>query len=137
MGTVIYVYGKLPAQDIRRAERFYKEKLGLIPFAEANDHLFYEVQGVRFVIFPSSGAPSGTHDQLGLVVEDLKVEVASLRSKGVLFETFPGLTGEDGIMDRGSFKTAWFRDSEGNLISFAQNPPSLTTAPQVAGTTGV
>src|SRR5450759_1135047 len=111
MGKLTYIYGKLPAQDIRRAERFYAEKLSLSPFAEQNDHLYYELEGVRFIIFPSSGAPSGTHDQLGFVVEDLKLEVASLRSKGVLFQTYPGLTGEDGIMDRGPFKMAWFRDS--------------------------
>jgi hypothetical protein len=136
MGKLTYVYGKLPAQDIRRAERFYAEKLSLSPFAEQNDHLYYELEGVRFIIFPSSGAPSGTHDQLGFVVEDLKLEVASLRSKGVLFETYPGLTGEDGIMDRGAFKMAWFRDSEGNLISLAENPTILTLTPQVAGAAG-
>jgi hypothetical protein len=110
--------------------------LGLRPFAEQNDHLYYELEGARFVIFPSSGAPSGTHDQVGLATDDLRLEVASLSGKGVLFETYPGLTGQDGIMDRGSMKAAWFKDSEGNLISLVENPAVLTLAPQEANATG-
>jgi hypothetical protein len=49
--------------------------------------------------------------------------VARLQSKGVTFETFPGPPGatmKNGIMDRGSMKAAWFKDTEGNLISIAR-----------------
>jgi hypothetical protein len=63
-------------------------------------------------VFPSSGAPSGTHDQLGLVVDDLATAVADLRDKGVAFE--------GAIADFGEVKAAWFKDSEGNLISLAE-----------------
>jgi len=128
MSRLTYVYGKLPAQDVQRARRFYQETLGLSPFAEHNNHLYYEAAGVRFLIFPSVGAPSGTHDQLGLVVEDLRQEMADLRSAGVVFQTYPGVTDDSGIMavtrpgvDQGTMKAAWFKDSEGNLISLAEN----------------
>lgn len=119
-----YAYGKLPAQDTERARRFYAEKLGLRPFGERNNHLYYDVGGVRFVVFPSSGTPSGTHDQLGLVVDDLEGTLAELRSRGVAFEDYPGLT-EAGVATFGPMKAAWFKDSEGNLLSLAERPTML------------
>lgn len=117
------LYGKLPAKDVHRARAFFAQRLGLEPFGERDNHLYYEVGGAHFIIFPSTGAPSGTHDQLGLVVDDLEREVARLRSKGVVFEEYPALPGaemRDGIMRRGHMKAAWFKDTEGNLISIAE-----------------
>ena len=119
---VNYGYGKLPAQDIGRARRFYEEKLGLSPLREHNDHLHYEVGTMRFVLFPSKGRPSGTHDQLGLVVDDLASTMAELGSKGIAFEDYSGLT-DNGVATFGPMKAAWFKDSEGNLLSLAENPP--------------
>ena len=117
------VYGKLPAQNVERARAFYADKLDLTPYREHADHLYYEVGGTTFIIFPSAGAPSGTHDQLGLIVNDVESTVARLQFKGVTFEMYPappGATMKNGIMDRGSMKAAWFKDTEGNLISIAE-----------------
>jgi catechol 2,3-dioxygenase-like lactoylglutathione lyase family enzyme len=116
-------YGKLPAQNVARARAFYADKLGLKPYKEHADHLYFEVGRTTFIIFPSTGAPSGTHDQLGFIVDDVESAVARLQSKGVTFEIFPGPPGatmKNGIMDRGSMKAAWFKDTEGNLISIAE-----------------
>lgn len=127
--AVTHSYAKLPAQDTQRAREFYATHFGLEPFGESHGHLYYDVAGTPLLIFPSSGSPSGTHDQFGFVVDDLDAEVARLRSEGVVFEEFPappGATVRDGIMDRGVMKAGWFRDSEGNLISiaeFAQGSP--------------
>jgi catechol 2,3-dioxygenase-like lactoylglutathione lyase family enzyme len=63
-------YAKLPAQDIERARAFYAEKLGLAPYGERRGHLYYRAGNANFILFPSMGEPSGTHDQLGLVVEN-------------------------------------------------------------------
>ena len=121
--TFTEAYGKLPAQNVARAKAFYADKLGLAPYREHGDHLYYEVGGTTFIVFPSAGAPSGTHDQLGLIVDDMESVVARLRSAGVTFETYPsppGASMKNGIMDRGSMKAAWFKDSEGNLLSIAE-----------------
>jgi hypothetical protein len=75
------------------------------------------------MLYPSSGAASGTHDQLGFVVENVESTVATLRSSGVLFEEYeppPGAGATDGIMDCGGVKSAWFKDSEGNLLSIVE-----------------
>ncbi len=90
---VTHAYGKLPAKDVGRARAFYAENLGLTPFGEFAENLLYEAGGSTFIIFLSKGAPSGTHDQLGLVVDDLDSVVARLRAKGVTFEEYPAPPG--------------------------------------------
>ena len=116
-------YAKLPARDIERARAFYADRLDLTPFAERDSHLFYEVGGSHFMVYPSGGAASGTHDQVGFLVEDVKAVVATLRFNGVIFEEYeppPGASATDGIMDFGGVKAAWFTDSEGNLLSIVE-----------------
>src|SRR3712207_8014186 len=81
-------YAKLPARDVERARAFYVDKLNLSPFGEYDSHLFYELGGSHFMVYPSSGAASGTHDQIGFVVEDVESMVATLRSNGVIFEEY-------------------------------------------------
>ena len=116
-------YAKLPAQEVERARAFYRDTLGFEPVRGDERHLFYECGGANFLVFQSSGAPSGTHDQLGFVVDDVRSEVSKLQARGVEFETFeapPGCTFEDCVMDYGAAQAAWFKDSEGNLISIVQ-----------------
>jgi catechol 2,3-dioxygenase-like lactoylglutathione lyase family enzyme len=116
-------YAKLPAQDVERARAFYRDALGFEPVREHRGHLFYECGGSSFLLFPSSGLPSGAHDQLGFAVDDVEAAAATLRDRGVELETYeapPGCTFRDGIMDYGPVKAAWFKDSEGNLVSIAQ-----------------
>ena len=126
-------YAKLPARDVERARAFYADKLNLTPFGEHNSHLFFEVGGSHFMVYPSSGAASGTHDQIGFAVEDVESVVATLRSKGVTFEEYepsPGASATDGIMDFGSVKAAWFKDSEGNLLSIVEFAGGSPFAPR-------
>ena len=121
--SILQVYAKLPAQDVERARAFYAEKVGLEPVRELDAHLFYEVAGSQFLVFPSSGAPSGTHDQFGLMVDDIEQAVAALEARGVAFESYeppPGATRRGPTTDFGRVRAAWFKDSEGNLISIAE-----------------
>jgi mannose-6-phosphate isomerase-like protein (cupin superfamily)/predicted enzyme related to lactoylglutathione lyase len=116
-------YTKLPARDVERARAFYADKLDLMPFGEHNNNLYYELGGSHFMVYPSGGAASGAHDQLGFVVEDLESMVVKLRSNGVIFEEYeppPGVAATDEIMDFGGVKSAWFKDSEGNLLSIVE-----------------
>jgi catechol 2,3-dioxygenase-like lactoylglutathione lyase family enzyme len=116
-------YAKLPARDVERARAFYADRLNLTPFGEHDSHLFYEVGGSHFMVYLSSGAASGTHDQISFVGEDVESMVAELRSNGVIFEEYeppPGASATDGIMDFGGVNAAWFKDSEGNLLSIVE-----------------
>jgi catechol 2,3-dioxygenase-like lactoylglutathione lyase family enzyme len=121
---------KLPAQDLDRARRFYRDRLGLEPAEERPGGLRYLCGDTEFHVFASAGAPSGTFTQLGFEVADLDVTMRALRDRGVEFEDYdlPGLRTDGGVVhvdghypSKGSGELgAWFRDSEGNLISLGQ-----------------
>jgi catechol 2,3-dioxygenase-like lactoylglutathione lyase family enzyme len=82
------VAATMPAQDFERAKSFYSEKLGLTPVREGPGEAVYDVNGMEFVIFPSSGKASGDHTQMGFEVDDLDGAVSSLRDRGVAFEEY-------------------------------------------------
>lgn len=122
---------RLPAQDLNRARSFYAEKLGLEPVEERSGGLLYRCCNGFFALFASSGAPSGSHTQIGIEVTDLRAAVEALRARGLEFEEYdvPGLKTMDGIAEvAGHYPTkggkgelaAWFKDSEGNLLGLGQ-----------------
>lgn len=116
-------YAKLPVQDVARARSFYRDALGLEPHHEAHGHMRYDVAGTPLLLFPTSGSPSGDHDQFGFVVDDLDAAVARLTANGVELEEFPappGSTIENRVMVRPEMRAAWFKDTEGNLLSIAE-----------------
>ena len=113
----------LPVEDLVRAKAFYQQKLGLTPTREVEGALFYGGSGNSgFLLFPTSGRPSGQHTQMAWFVTDIAATVAELKRRGVRFEEydFPGLKTIDGVADLGYEKSAWFRDSEGNLLALGQ-----------------
>ena len=124
------VAGRLPAQDLERARRFYSEKLGLEPVEERPGGLRYVFEAGEFALFQSAGAAAGNHTQMGWEVDDIDATVSELRARGVMFEEYdlPGLTTVDGIADiEGNYPSkgtgergAWFRDSEGNMLGIGQ-----------------
>ena len=105
-------YAKLPASDIDRAVRFYRERLGLSPASQVPSHFFYECAGTQFLLYRSLGRASGTHDQMGWYVTDIEAEVRTLTSRGVQFETFdyPGNRWDGKIADNGYRRSAWFQE---------------------------
>jgi catechol 2,3-dioxygenase-like lactoylglutathione lyase family enzyme len=58
-------HATLPAADYERAKAFYAEKLELTPVSHVPGGAFYESNGTRFLLFPTSGAASGTHTSWG------------------------------------------------------------------------
>lgn len=115
----------LPCSDLQRAKSFYALKLGLTPSDEGPAGAFYAGRdGTRFILFPSSGNPSGSHSQMGFMVADITAEVRDLRQRGVQFEDydFPGFDKATGIADVGGTRAAWFKDSEGNLLGLVEGP---------------
>ena len=113
----------LPVEDLGRAKAFYEEKLGLTPTREVEGALFYEGSGHSgFLLFPTGGRPSGNHTQMAWFVKDIAQTVAELKRRGVRFEEYdvPGLKTIDGIADLGYEKSAWFRDTEGNLLALGE-----------------
>jgi catechol 2,3-dioxygenase-like lactoylglutathione lyase family enzyme len=115
----------LPCEDLARARAFYSEKLGLEPITESPAGMFYETNGgSRFFLFTSRGRPNGSHTQIGFRVDDIEGTVRGLVDRGVAFETyeFPGFDRDTKVATTGDVRSAWFKDSEGNLLGIVQLP---------------
>ena len=118
------IHTTLPAGDLERAKAFYADKLGLTPATETPAGAFYEINGSRFFLFASGGAASGTHTQIGFAVDDIAATVDELKQRGVQFEEydFPGFDKTTSISSVGGVQSAWFKDTEGNLLGIVQLP---------------
>jgi catechol 2,3-dioxygenase-like lactoylglutathione lyase family enzyme len=112
----------LPAQDIERAKAWYREKLGLEPVEEHEGAVIYRAGPGTFQIYPTQLAGTAQHTLGCWYVNDLEATVGELRDRGVQFEEydFPGLRTENGIAELGFERSAWFKDSEGNIVAIAQ-----------------
>jgi catechol 2,3-dioxygenase-like lactoylglutathione lyase family enzyme len=113
----------IPARDLARARAWYADKLGLATDQEEAEALLYRRGEARlFLLFSSSAAGTAPHQLAAWVVEDLVAEVAELRARGVQFEEYdrPGLRTVDGIAVTPVGKAAWFKDSEGNVLTMTQ-----------------
>jgi len=116
-------HATIPAQDLARARAFYENVLGFEPASIDPAGVFYEGRGgTRFLVFPSSGRASGDHTQLGLAVADIEAEVRGLKAAGVAFESydFPQFDAASSIATFPGTRSAWFKDTEGNLIGVVQ-----------------
>ena len=121
----------LPAHDIDRAKRWYEEKLGLTPLMDLGvSGQLYRTGGTLWLLYQTPSAGTGKHTLGGWTVPDIDAAMAELRSKGVTFEEYDmgdqGPTTENGVAkgpDGGA--AAWFKDSEGNILSLTQIPPGM------------
>ena len=121
----IPLHAVLPASDLERAKRWYSEKLGLDPVSEDEyGGLQYETGGGTFLVYLSEFAGTNRATAAGFQVDDFDGAVASLRANGVVFEDVDfgefGAT-VDGVisMPDSTDKAAWFKDSEGNILSLS------------------
>lgn len=115
----------LPARDLARARGWYRDKLGLEPVEEHDWGLIYRAGGTTFQLYPTSSGAPAEHTLGAWLVDDIEAVVAALRARGLEFEEYdlPGLRTEGGIADLGYERAAWFRDSEGNILSIGQLTP--------------
>ena len=112
----------LPVVDLERARKFYEEKLGLKPKeVNATDILYECGQGTMLYLYQRSQTKAD-HTAAGFSVDNLETQMDELRSRGVIFEEydFPGLKTENGVAMMGRIKSAWFRDTEDNILALTQ-----------------
>lgn len=113
----------LSASDLERAKRWYSDKLGLVPVNEDEyGGVQYETGGGTFLVYLSDFAGTNKATAAGFRVDDFDGAIAELRANGVVFEDVDfGEMGStvDGVisMPGGEDKAAWFKDSEGNILS--------------------
>lgn len=109
--------------DLARARAFYEGPLGLRPSREmGGGAVLYPCAGDSALLVYESPTNAGTATATvaGFEVPDVEAAVADLTGRGIAFERYdqPGLTTDDrGILDTGAFKSAWFRDPDGNTFA--------------------
>lgn len=115
----------IAVKDLDRARKFYEETLGL----EAKEVMGGEVLEVKsgntpISVYRSEFAGTNKATALTFGVDDLESEVRELKEKGVFFEQYDleGLTPKgDFYVGEGGFKTAWFKDPDGNILSLLES----------------
>jgi catechol 2,3-dioxygenase-like lactoylglutathione lyase family enzyme len=117
----------LPAQDGRRARAFYRDVLGLRLLSGPDDDpmMFQAGQGTTIVVTELPDRMPPPYPMVSFLVRDIDRVVAELASRGAAFEPIGGSAGFAGqvgrsqgvVMDFGPVRSAFVRDSEGNLLA--------------------
>lgn len=119
-------YATIPVADMARAQKWYADKLGLVPRAIEDMGAIYDGGGgTAFLLYPTPNAGKAPNTLMTFSSTDVPGDVAALRKRGVVFEEydFPGLKTEDGVATIGTRKGAWFKDSEGNILAIGDEAP--------------
>jgi catechol 2,3-dioxygenase-like lactoylglutathione lyase family enzyme len=114
----------IAVKDLDRARKFYEDKLGL----KAKEEMSGEVLTVKsgdtpITVYRSEFAGTNKATTLTFEVDDIDAEVRELKDKGIFFEKYDieGLTPKGDIFEgEGGFKTAWFKDPDGNILSLVE-----------------
>ena len=113
----------IPVKDIGRARKFYEDTLGLETKEEWGEGLTMESGDTKINVYRSEFAGTNKATALTFQVDDADEEVSELKKKGIFFEHYdlPGLEARgDLYVGEGGFKTAWFKDPDGNILSLIE-----------------
>jgi catechol 2,3-dioxygenase-like lactoylglutathione lyase family enzyme len=110
--------------DLDKAYTFYSEVTGLPAERNSMGLRLHLPEGAIIFVYPKKDHQPATFTVLNFVVNDLAGAMEQLKSKGVQFEYYEGLTEEDnilhGIAQHRGPDIAWFKDPAGNIISILQ-----------------
>ena len=120
------VNAMIPTKDLQRAREFYENTLGL---TGVEDHgggalRFNCADGTWFLLYSTRVEIAPATTLASWRVADMESEVAELTSLGVKFEEYdfgPGFKTEGGIMKLAFGKSAWFKDTDGNILGLFQS----------------
>jgi len=112
----------IPVSNLQRARKFYEEKVGLRPGEEYGGGVIYRCGSTEVFMYPTGNAGTSRASQAFWQVNDVEAEVAALKARGVVFEEYdmPGIKMKNSVATGGGAKTAWFKDSEGNIMAVSQ-----------------
>ena len=110
----------LAVKDLGAARKFYEGVLGLkVKDAQGDEAMTFKSGSAQLIVYRSQFA--GTNQATAanfLVGEEIEKIVQGLAERGVKFERYdlPGLTRKGDLHVAGDFKTAWFKDPDGNIL---------------------
>ena len=114
----------IAVKDLDRARKFYEDTLGLKAKDEwGGEGVTLESGDTLINVYRSEFAGTNKATALTFEVDDIDSEVSELKEKGIFFEHYdlPGLEPKgDLYVGEGGFKTAWFKDPDGNILSLIE-----------------
>ena len=115
------VIATIAVKDLNVARKFYEDTLGLQPAgAEEPSVRSYKSEKSKLLVYESryAGTNKATAVTWG-ISKDFDGVVNALKAKGVVFEHYdlPGLTRQGDVHVSGTFKAAWFKDPDGNILA--------------------
>jgi len=112
----------LATADSDRSRAFYERVLGLTFVADEPYALVFRVGHSRLRIQKVDRVPKVSHTVLGWAVQDIRSTVTQLTAAGVTFQRYDGMDQDDQGVWRSpnGALVAWFRDPDGNTLSFTQ-----------------
>lgn len=120
------VVAVLRAEDLERARAFYTDVMGYTideQYSMPGVLMLRAGRDAALTIYERPGMPAPANTALGIPLpdEDFDGCVEYLRSKGVALEDYDipeiELKTENGVAMMDGAKTAWFKDSEGNILN--------------------
>ena len=121
-----YVNPILPAQDGDRARRFYRDVLGLDLLTGPTDDpmVFGAAEGSSVALSEMPDRTPPPYPMISFMVTGIEEVVDALKARGATFQplgpgSFAGVEGKatGDVMDFGAAKSAFLKDSEGNVIA--------------------
>jgi predicted enzyme related to lactoylglutathione lyase len=114
----------MPAVDLKRARKFYEEKIGLkVVKEDPSPGILLEAGGGSKMYIYQRSATKADHTIAQFNVKDVEAEVKALKAKGVKFEEYDmpsmGIKTVNGIAKMDKFVGAWFKDTEGNILGIS------------------
>lgn len=121
----IKAFSGFSVNDLATAKKFYGETLG-ISIKEIPEGLILQIAGGNGTfIYPKPDHTPATFTILNFPVDDIDQAVEALKSKGIVFEHYEGMTDADGIArgiaNKQGPDIAWFKDPAGNILSILHN----------------
>ena len=115
----------IAVKDLDRARKFYEDTLGLKAKDEwGGEGVTLESGDTLINVYRSEFAGTNKATALTFEVDDIDSEVSELKKKGIFFEHYdlPGLEPKgDLYVGEGGFKTCWFKDPDGNILSLIES----------------
>jgi len=117
------IHPVLLATDLGAARDFYHNLLGLEIATESEAAIVFRCGGgTQLSVTKSTTGTADTQTQASWLVQDVRAEVAEIRSRGGKVEEYdmPGLKTQDGIADLGFAWAAWIVDPGRNALGILQ-----------------
>lgn len=124
---IVAAFSGYSSNDIEASKEFYGETLG-ISLEDNMGGLGFTINGQQVFIYPKDDHQPATFTVLNFVVPEINEAVDDLVAKGVTFERYDNMPGEQderGVMrgkdvDMGS-NIAWFKDPAGNILALVED----------------